>query len=133
MPLALLYALIAAVATTANIGAQELVVRTYHGPFALTAAVFVGTGVGLVVKYVLDKRFIFRFSARDSRHDAQTFILYTAMGVATTLLFWGFEFGFNRLFETTEMRYVGALIGLGLGYWAKYHLDKRFVFRVTAP
>jgi hypothetical protein len=30
------------------------------------------------------------------------------------------------------MRYVGALIGLGLGYWAKYHLDKRFVFRTQA-
>jgi hypothetical protein len=24
------------------------------------------------------------------------------------------------------------LIGLGLGYWAKYHLDKRFVFRTQA-
>ncbi|MBS0520942.1 MAG: GtrA family protein [Proteobacteria bacterium] len=130
MPLALLYALIAAVATTANIGMQELATRLYHGPFALTASVFVGTGVGLVVKYVLDKRFIFRFSARNSLHDAQTFVLYTAMGVATTLLFWAFEFGFNRLFETKEMRYVGALIGLALGYWAKYHLDKRFVFRV---
>jgi hypothetical protein len=27
------------------------------------------------------------------------------------------------------MRYAGALSGLGLGYWAKDHLDKRFVFR----
>jgi hypothetical protein len=30
------------------------------------------------------------------------------------------------------MRYLGALIGLAIGYWAKYHLDKRFVFRIQA-
>jgi len=129
MPLAVLYALIALVATAANIAAQELVVRAYSGPFAVAASVFVGTGVGLVAKYILDKRYIFRFTARDTAHDAQTFLLYTAMGIATTALFWGFEFGFNHAFESKEMRYAGGLIGLGLGYWAKYHLDKRFVFR----
>jgi putative flippase GtrA len=130
MSLAVLYAVIALVATAANIAAQELVVRAYAGPFAIAASVFVGTGVGLVAKYLLDKRYIFRFAARDTAHDAQTFLLYTAMGIATTALFWGFEFGFNHVFESKEMRYVGGLIGLGLGYWAKYHLDKRFVFRV---
>ena len=82
-----------------------------------------------LVKYVLDKIFIFRFRAASTLHDRHTFILYTAMGVVTTLLFWGFEFGFNSAFQDKDMRYVGGLIGLGLGYWAKYHLDKRFVFR----
>jgi putative flippase GtrA len=132
MSLAVLYAVIALVATAANIAAQELVVRAYAGPFSVAASVFVGTGVGLVAKYLLDKRYIFRFTARDTAHDAQTFLLYTAMGIATTALFWGFEFGFNHVFESKEMRYVGGLIGLGLGYWAKYHLDKRFVFRAAA-
>ncbi len=133
MSLAVLYAVIALVATAANIAAQELVVRAYAGPFSVALSVFVGTGVGLVAKYLLDKRYIFRFTARDTAHDAQTFLLYTAMGVATTALFWGFEFGFNHVFESKEMRYAGGLIGLGLGYWAKYHLDKRFVFRAPAP
>ncbi len=129
MSLALRYLFLALIATAANIGAQDIVIRLYHGPLAIEASVFVGTGVGLVVKYVLDKRYIFRFSARNTMHDAQTFVIYTAMGVATTLLFWSFEFGFNHIFRTKEMRYLGALIGLGLGYWAKYNLDKRFVFR----
>ena len=31
----------------------------------------VGTGVGLVVKYILDKRYIFRFRARNATHDGQ--------------------------------------------------------------
>ncbi|MCX7366464.1 MAG: GtrA family protein [Alphaproteobacteria bacterium] len=132
MRLVVLYALIAAIATVANIGAQELTVRAYGGPYHVVLSVFMGTGVGLVVKYVLDKAFIFNFRATDAKHDAQTFVLYTAMGLATTAIFWGFEFGFNALFRSKEMRYLGGLIGLALGYWIKYHLDKRYVFREQA-
>src|SRR5215468_1600063 len=134
MRLAIVYTIIALIATAANLGAQELTVRTWHGAFHVVISVLVGTGVGLVVKYVLDKIFIFGFRAASTLHDLQTFILYTGMGVVTTLLFWGFEFGFKATFQDKNMRYVGALIGLGLGYWAKYHLDKRFVFRAqVAP
>ncbi len=132
MRLAIVYTIIALFATAANLGAQELTVRAWHGAFRIELSVFVGTGVGLVVKYLLDKKFIFRFRAASTSHDLHTFILYTAMGVVTTLLFWGFEFGFNAACQDKNMRYVGALIGLGLGYWAKYHLDKRFVFRAHA-
>jgi putative flippase GtrA len=132
MRLAIVYTIIALIATAANLGAQELTVRAWHGAFQIELSVFIGTGVGLVVKYVLDKIFIFRFRAASTLHDLQTFILYTGMGVVTTLLFWGFEFGFNSAFQDKNMRYVGALIGLAIGYWAKYHLDKRFVFRIQA-
>jgi hypothetical protein len=51
------------------------------------------------------------------------------MGLATTFIFWGFEFGFQHLFETKEMRYLGGIIGLAIGYLTKYQLDKRYVFR----
>jgi len=132
MSLALVYLFLALIATASNIGAQDIVIRLYHGPFAIAASVLVGTGVGLIVKYVLDKRYIFGFRARDKLHDAQTFVIYTIMGVATTLLFWSFEFAFDHLFHSKDMRYLGALIGLGLGYWAKYNLDKRYVFRSQA-
>ena len=133
MRLAIVYTIIALIATAANLGAQELTVRTWHGAFQIELSVFIGTGVGLIVKYVFDKIFIFRFRATNMLHSVHTFILYTAMGVVTTLLFWGFEFGFNAAFQDKNMRYAGALIGLGLGYWAKYHLDKRFVFRPHVP
>ncbi len=133
MRLAILYALLALIATATNIGAQEIAVRAYHGPFDVALSVLVGTGVGLVVKYMLDKAFIFGFRARDALHDVHTFGLYLVMGVITTAVFWAFEFGFNHLFHTKEMRYLGGLIGLGIGYWAKYHLDKRYVFRNRTP
>ena len=126
------YAIFALIATAANIGAQDLVIRSYSGAFDILASVIVGTGVGLVVKYILDTRYIFRFRARSVAHDTQTFALYTVMGLATTVIFWGFEFGFHHFFETKEMRYLGGVIGLAIGYLTKYHLDKRYVFRTAA-
>ena len=127
--LALNYAIFALIATAANIGAQDFIIRIYSGAFDILASVVVGTGVGLVVKYILDKRYIFRFRARSVAHDTQTFALYTVMGLATTVIFWGFEFGFHHIFETKAMRYLGGVIGLAIGYLTKYHLDKRFVFK----
>lgn len=128
MRLAFVYTLLALIATAANIGAQELAVQSYTGRFSIAASVVVGTAVGLVVKYVLDKRYIFRFRARSVAHDSRTFVLYTLMGLVTTVIFWGFEFGFEYLFKAKEMRYLGGVIGLGLGYWVKYHLDRKYVF-----
>lgn len=133
MRLAIVYAIIALIATAANLGAQALSVRVWTGLWHIEISVLIGTAVGLVLKYVLDKIYIFRFKADGALHDLQTFILYTGMGVVTTLVFWGFEFGFYQGFQDKSLRYLGGLIGLVLGYWAKYHLDKRFVFRVAAP
>ena len=123
------YILFSILATVANIGTQDLVVRFYTGPFQLTGSVIFGAGVGLVVKYMLDKRYIFQFCAESVAHDTRTFALYTVMGLVTTAVFLSFEFGFYYLFDTKEMRYFGGVIGLAIGYLVKYHLDKRFVFR----
>ena len=131
MRTAIVYTVIALIATAANLGVQALSVWIWRGLWQIEISVFLGTGVGLVVKYVLDKAFIFRFKARSTVHDLQTFVLYTGMGVATTVIFWAFEFGFYGAFQDKNLRYLGALIGLALGYWAKYHLDKRFVFRAA--
>lgn len=130
--LAINYAIFALIATTANIGTQDLVIRSYSGAYDILASVVVGTGVGLVVKYILDKRYIFRFRTRSVAHDTQTFALYTVMGLVTTLVFWCFEFGFQHIFESNGMRYLGGVIGLAIGYLTKYHLNKRYVFRTEA-
>lgn len=128
MKLAFVYAVLALIATISNIASQFLFLQVYSGVLKLSASVAVGTAVGLVVKYLLDKRFVFRFRARDRAHDARTFAAYVAMGLVTTALFWFFEYVFQRLFGSDAMRYCGAAIGLALGYAIKYRLDKRFVF-----
>lgn len=127
--LAISYAIFALIATTANIGIQVLVIHIYQGVFAIPASIIAGTGVGLIVKYILDKRYIFRFHARNIAHNTRTFVLYSVMGVATTLIFWGAELCFQYAFGSDEMRYLGGVIGLAIGYLTKYQLDKRYVFR----
>ncbi|WP_110949063.1 GtrA family protein [Pseudomonas bohemica] len=129
MKLAVIYTIFAIIATVANLGAQELAIYIYTGGYSVLVAVSLGTGVGLLVKYVFDKRYIFSFQAVNAAQDSRTFFLYTLMGLATTVVFWGLELGFNHIFHTKEMRYVGGIVGLMIGYISKYQLDKRFVFR----
>ena len=131
MKLALLYGWLAAIAIAINILSQEIVVLVYQGPLAIPVSVLAGTAVGLLAKYLLDKRYIFRYTTRHMGHDAQLFLLYSLMGVATTTIFWGFEFGFQWAFDNRAMRYLGGILGLALGYWIKYHLDRRFVFKAA--
>lgn len=132
MKLAAIYALLAAIATATNIGAQAGFLLAYAGSYAIALSIMVGTGIGLIVKYALDKRYIFRFKADTAAHDSKVFILYASTGVLTTAVFWGFELAFHALFRTDQMRYLGGVIGLAIGYVAKYELDKRFVFRTQA-
>ena len=128
MRFAINYTIFALLATIANIGSQDISLRLYEGVYTVMASVLVGTAVGLVVKYVLVKKYIFQFQIKDVAHDTHTFTLYTLTGVFTTAVFWGFEFGFDYLFQSKEMRYSGGVIGLAIGYYIKYQLDKRFVF-----
>ena len=129
--LAVLYTAFAIVATFFNILAQDICSYIYSGPFYILVSIIIGTGVGLVIKYILDKKYIFKYKTQNAQHDGKVFMLYTLMGIFTTIIFWGFEFGFHAIFATKEMRYVGGVIGLMIGYICKYYLDKRFVFRTV--
>lgn len=129
MNLAIVYIFFAFLATVANIASQEAVILGYNGSLSVQASIIVGTAVGLLVKYFLDKKYIFRFQARSTRHGAKVLVLYISMGLVTTAIFWGFEFGFHLFFASREMRYLGGVVGLSIGYVAKYYLDKRYVFR----
>ncbi|MBC8750401.1 MULTISPECIES: GtrA family protein [Paraburkholderia] len=126
--LVIFYAIFAAISIAANIGLQKLSLMTYSGAFSVPLSVVVGTGGGLVVKFVLDKLWIFRYRHRDLSHGIQSFLLYTVMGLATTAIFWGFEFGADAIYHSEPARFTGGVIGLVIGYIVKYRLDKKFVF-----
>ncbi len=129
MKIALMYTIFAIFATVANIAGQDISTRIYQGPFDITLSIFVGTGVGLVLKYWLDKRYIFQYQTTSIQQGSKIFYLYTVMGLITTVIFWGFEFAFDAIYQTKEMRYVGGIIGLAIGYYVKYQLDKKYVFK----
>lgn len=122
------YSLFAALATLANLAAQRIVLAAVDGRIGFSAAVIAGTGAGLVLKYILDKRWIFDDRSTGLAAHGRKFTLYTIMGIVTTLIFWGFETTFWLVWGTDPMRELGAVIGLAIGYFIKYQLDLRFVF-----
>ncbi len=127
--IAWIYALVSALATATNICTQAVFIWVYSGSYAVALSVLAGTAMGFPIKYVLEKKYVFGFQADNLGHDTRLFILYGFMGVFTTVIFWGVEFLFHQLFGTNAMRYLGGAIGLTLGSYIKYHLDKHFVFK----
>ncbi|MBR9765265.1 MAG: GtrA family protein [Rhodobacteraceae bacterium] len=133
MRLAALYTAFAVLATLANLAAQRVVLALLGDSGAgFALAVLTGTGVGLVLKYLLDKRWIFDDRETGARAHSRKFGLYTAMGLVTTAIFWGVETAAWLTWHTDAAREAGAVLGLAIGYVVKYHLDRRFTFR-TAP
>ena len=123
------YVASAIVSTLANIGSQA---ASDLAGAPVTVSVGIGTVVGFAVKYLLDKLWIFedRYAGRAS--EIRKILLYGAFSVVTTLVFWGFEFGFWRLWGTDAARYGGAVLGLAIGYAAKYTLDRTYTFTERA-
>jgi len=134
MRLALRYILFAAIATGANFGVQAVWSHLFPHLFEPWLSLAAGTGVGLVVKYVLDKLFIFQADhLRETSQVARSFGLYSLSGGFLTLLFWGVELSFMHGFPGwPPARYVGGAIGLSIGYFIKYRLDRRFAFAPSA-
>ena len=126
--LVVLYAVFAVLATLSNLATQRLVLAGFDGAGGLVLAMAAGTLVGLVVKYLLDKRWIFADFSTGIRAHGRRFTLYPAMGVVTTAIFWGSETLFWLIWRSDMMREAGAVLGLSVGYVVKYNLDRRFVF-----
>ncbi len=122
------YVLFAVIATLATLAAQEAVVRLAP-PAALALSIAAGTAVGFAVKYVLDKKWIFFDRFTSHREEARKLSLYGLFSIVTTLVFWGFEVAFWTIWRTDVAKYAGAVLGLAIGYVAKFMLDGAFTFR----
>jgi putative flippase GtrA len=131
----LLYTAFAVLATLANLGTQRAVLGGVGAALppaqALILAMIFGTAAGLVLKYILDKRWIFDDRSRGLAAHSRRFGLYTVMGLVTTLIFWATEFAFWHVGQTDAAREAGAILGLAIGYAVKYILDRRYVFTTT--
>ncbi len=126
--LILRYSAFAVVATIVNLVVQRLVLAYGDTTVFFMAAVGTGTLAGLVVKYILDKRWIFYDLDTGVKAHGEKFTRYTVMGLITTAIFWGTETAFWVIWKTDMMREAGAILGLSIGYIIKYQLDRRYVF-----
>jgi putative flippase GtrA len=132
MQLAVLYGFFGLLSMLVNLVVQWVSVRALVGPYAVESSILSGTMAGLPVKYWLDRQFIFKSQDR-ARRTGVEFVLYASTGVATTFIFWGTEWFFHLLYGSEAMRLFGGALGLSIGFWVKYHLDKRFVFPSLKP
>lgn len=122
------YVLFAILAGACNLLVQEAVVRALP-QWPLMLAILAGTGVGFFVKYLLDKRWVFLNRYEGHGAELRKITLYGFFSVGTTLIFWAVELGAWYLWRTSEAKYLGAILGLSLGNWVKYQLDRHYVFR----
>lgn len=122
------YLLFAILAISANLITQRVVLSYGMGSEQLALGIIAGTLVGLIVKYILDKHWIFYDHRTGISQQGCQFIGYIAMSIITTLIFWATEISFWLIWQTNHMREIGAISGLTIGYMIKYHLDARFVF-----
>lgn len=116
------------IATFVNLLFQYLSFIFYVGYGSLYLAMSIGTLAGLIVKYVLDKKYIFFYVVNNMKDDTKKFTVYSLLGILTTFIFWGTEIAFDTLSQNPYAKYLGAVIGLSIGYTIKYFLDKKFVF-----
>ena len=126
--IAIKYAVFAAISTLFNLLFQYFSFLAYMGFGSLYVAMLFGTLAGLVAKYIFDKKFIFYHIPTDKKDNTKKFALYSLMGVFTTIIFWGVEIAFDTLSQDPNAKYLGAVIGLSIGYVIKYFLDKKYVF-----
>jgi putative flippase GtrA len=122
------YVAFAILAITANLAIQRAVLTIDNSAFGFALALLMGTAVGLIVKYLLDKRWIFYDRSTGLRSHKRKFPLYFITGVLTTAIFWSTEIAFWLIWQSDTMREIGALLGLSVGYVIKYNLDRQFVF-----
>lgn len=135
----ILYMGFAAICTGVNIGSQYILktllsqINTLHVLFLGQELYFyiqlcIGTFLGFVTKFVLDKFIVFKEKHKNMGHTFKQFLLYAFNAVFTTMIFWGFEFSFKFAFTFEHSELIGGLIGLAIGYTVKFFLDRKFVF-----
>ena len=122
------YILFCIVATLVNLLTQRIILGLIFLENNYFIALIFGTITGLITKYVLDKNYIFSDYDNSIKNNSKKFTFYTFNGIFTTVIFWGTESWFYFFYTTTFARELGAVIGLSVGYFFKYRLDKKYVF-----
>tara|TARA_B100000925_G_scaffold279093_1_gene248546 strand:- start:229 stop:618 length:390 start_codon:yes stop_codon:yes gene_type:complete len=129
MNIFLKYVLFCLIAIFVNLTIQRIFLELIFENNYIVALLF-GTLTGLLTKYVLDKNYIFKDFDHSLKNNSKKFTIYSVNGFFTTIIFWGMESLFYFIYSTSFARELGAIIGLSVGYFLKFRLDKKYVFQV---
>jgi len=126
MKIVFLYSIIVIFASLVNIFFQRMTLEIF--PTYLILAMLMGTGTGVLTKYILDAKYVFKYQAPDLNEHVRVVAKYGFMGLFTTGIFWSIELVFHYFVPIRESAMWGAALGLTLGSAVKYYLDKNYVF-----
>ena len=121
------YILFAILSTLVNLFSQFLTFAILDYEHETYIAIANGTIAGLLVKYLLDKYYIFNLNVKEYS-SSNTFVPYVLTSILTTIIFWVTELWFINYIQIPYTEYIGAIVGLSMGYTLKYFLDRDFVF-----
>ena len=121
------YILFAILSTLVNLFSQFLTFAILDYEYETYIAIANGTIAGLLVKYLLDKYYIFNLNVKEYS-SSNTFVPYVLTSILTTIIFWVTELWFINYIQISYTEYIGAIVGLSMGYTLKYFLDRDFVF-----
>ncbi len=121
------YILFAILSTLVNLLSQFLTFVILDYMYETYIAIANGTIAGLLVKYLLDKYYIFNLNVKEYS-SSNTFVPYVLTSILTTIIFWVTELWFINYIQIPYTEYIGAIVGLSMGYTLKYFLDRDFVF-----
>ncbi len=122
------YLLFSIIAIFINIGSQRLIFDISESDHVFIFAISTGTLAGFVSKYIFDKYLIFNDQSSIITEETKKLFKYSFFAVFTTAIFWFTEYIFWIVYQTHNAREIGAIIGLSIGYYLKYNLDKKYVF-----
>ena len=98
--------------------------------YGLIIQILTATALAFIFKYSVDKIYIFKDKTSYFTYShLKQVLLYGSFAVLTTVIFWTFELSFEQFLVFHNSKYVGAIIGLALGYTVKFLLDRKFVFK----
>jgi putative flippase GtrA len=131
LPLYLLFAAIAIGVNYAVLNLSDKVLQPIlpYDKWRLLLSQVLAIGSGFVVKYILDKFYVFKDAIATKKEEYQKALLYGMMSIITTALYMSISWGFYFLVSPSSAKTTGALIGLLTGYTLKFFLDKKYVFR----
>ncbi len=87
-----------------------------------------GLFAGFVLKYLMDKKYVFSDITESKEKEMKKVLIYAMMSIFTTIILTLIVAGFKVWVSRERAKDVGLVIGLLIGYTTKFFLDRKYVF-----
>ena len=111
-------------------GGVEIIQLLYCSTASIDMPEFIGSiaavGITYIVKFFLDKYYVFKKSSLKAKETSQEFLKYLGFAILTTIENIGIQFLLTN-FAHTPIE-ISVIIALSIGYLTKFFLDRKYVF-----